>query len=576
MHQVMRGASRSILALVLGGVLAGAIAGLAVVLVDSRTHSRLDVERSAQARPALAAALIDSIFGSSSTGNPSQRAPISGPRVTSADIRAMGPNAFGVVLGQSGRVLAVWPRTNGSMLHRLLSSPAVISARGGHNAVSNLLPAVGRTPGGFISASAYGTHFGRRLLVTLFPLDEVTGILQRYLSYVAHFAAARVYLVDGNNVVLGSSSDQAPVGRALRDSALLTALAAHRSSGHYRGATMFYAVGGLTVAPWRVIYIVPTGTLYASNGSTSTLPFVLLGCFAAAAAVCLLLLVRLFSRSDQLTRANLALEQRNAEIQRANQAKSQFLANMSHELRTPLGSIIGFSELMQSERHGTLSDQHRDFLSDITTSAHHLLDLINEVLDLARIESGRITLNPQAIDPVAVATDSVEGMRSVAAEREISLTLAAEPIGLVSLDPARLRQVLLNYLSNAVKFTPEGGSILASVRVEDETLVVEVSDTGTGIAEADQERVFGEFEQVRRQGGHHPGGTGLGLAVTKRIVEAQGGQVGVRSTQGAGSTFYALIPIAGRTVDAGNLVGSGRRGRDNGAAAHPRISLKSR
>jgi signal transduction histidine kinase len=358
-------------------------------------------------------------------------------------------------------------------------------------------------------------------------------------------------LVDDRGMVLGTSSDPAAVGKPLGDPALLTTLRRPASSGHYDGSSMFYAIGKLKVAPWRVLYTVPTGVLYASTGSTSTLSYWLLGGFAIAAAICLILLVRLFSRSDELTRANLKLGERNAEIERANQAKSQFLASMSHELRTPLGSIIGFAELMQSERHGSLSDQHREFLTDVTGSAHHLLDLINEVLDLARIESGRITLTPQPIDPAIVAADCVDGMRSVASERDIELTLAAEPIGIVELDPARLRQVLLNYVSNAIKFTPEGGSVVVTVRSEGGNLLIEVSDTGAGIAPRDQQRVFGEFEQVRRSGGgHHPGGTGLGLAVTKRIVEAQEGVVGVRSTQGLGSTFYARIPIGERVVTA--------------------------
>jgi signal transduction histidine kinase len=544
----MRGAKRMLFALALGGILAGAIAGLAVVLVNARSHSRSDLERSAQERPALAAALIDSIFGASDT--PSAQAPISGRRVTSADVRAMGAQSFTAVLGQNGRLLASWPPAQRSTVRLLTTSPVVASARTGHNALSNLMPATGSIPAGFVSASAYRTAYGPRVLVSRFPLAGITGVLQQYLDYVAHFSRARVYLVDDNNRVLGANSGPTAIAKPLGDSALLAALKRNGTAGHYDGGAFYYAVGRLKVAPWRVIYAVPSGVLYASNGSTWSLSFILLAAFAGAAAVCLILLVRLFSRSDQLTRANLELGERNTEIERANQAKSQFLANMSHELRTPLGSIIGFAELMRSERHGDLSDQHREFLTDISSSAHHLLGLINEVLDLARIESGRITLNAEPIDPAVVAADCVDGMRAVAAEREIGLTLEVRPVGIVSLDPARLRQVLLNYVSNGIKFTPEGGNVAVRVGARNGDLLIEVSDTGAGIAAADQERVFGEFEQVRRQGGHHPGGTGLGLAVTKRIVEAQGGEVGVQSRQGRGSTFYARIPLQGRIVGA--------------------------
>jgi signal transduction histidine kinase len=267
---------------------------------------------------------------------------------------------------------------------------------------------------------------------------------------------------------------------------------------------------------------------------------VLLAAFGIVAAVCAFLLVRLSARTSDLARANVELAQRNAEVEEANRAKSRFLANMSHELRTPLNAIIGFADLMYDGRVGALSEDHRGYLADIRGSAHHLLHLINEVLDLARIESGRMMLDIKDIEPEEIAAQCVDAVRPLAAENEISVSLEALPVGIVLLDPARLRQVLLNYLSNAIKFTPASGSVKTRLRREGGELVIEVSDTGPGIAPGDQQRVFEEFEQLshRRQGG-----TGLGLAVTKRIVEAQGGSVGLRSAPGRGSTFIARLPV---------------------------------
>jgi signal transduction histidine kinase len=296
----------------------------------------------------------------------------------------------------------------------------------------------------------------------------------------------------------------------------------------------------VTVAIGAVLVAAMAAVTLVTSGDVETLAFVLLVAFGLAAAVCAVLLVRLAHKTSDLARANVELERRNAEVEEADRAKSRFLANMSHELRTPLNAIIGFADLMYDGRVGPLSEDHRGYLADIRGSAHHLLHLINEVLDLARIESGRMKLDIKNIEPEQIAAQCVDAVRPLAAENEIVVSLEALPVGVVLLDPARLRQVLLNYLSNAIKFTPPSGRVLARLRRERGELVIEVCDTGPGIAPADQQRVFEEFEQLsqRRQGG-----TGLGLAVTKRIVEAQGGSVGLRSVVGEGSTFVARLPV---------------------------------
>lgn len=249
--------------------------------------------------------------------------------------------------------------------------------------------------------------------------------------------------------------------------------------------------------------------------------------------------VSLLAGCARLARANSELEQRNLALQRATEAKSSFVANLSHELRTPLNAVIGFSELMHDGRTGRVSDTQREHLGIIRASADHLLTLIDHALDLAQVEAGHIRLDPRPVQPAQIAAECISSLRWIAAEAGIRIELEPSPAGLVRLDPARLRQVILNYLSNAIKFTGQRGTVTVRLAQTAGRLTLEVRDTGPGIAPEHRARVFEAFVQVP---GHRCGGTGLGLAVCKLIVEAQGGQVGVSSRLGEGSVFYASLP----------------------------------
>jgi signal transduction histidine kinase/DNA-binding response OmpR family regulator/HAMP domain-containing protein len=251
------------------------------------------------------------------------------------------------------------------------------------------------------------------------------------------------------------------------------------------------------------------------------------------------------ARSRAELRALLAKTQRQAEeLTRAGAYKSQFLANMSHELRTPLNAILGFTQLLHEGEVGPLNDQQRDFLGNVLTSSHHLLRLINDVLDLAKVESGKLDFRPESIDLTQAIGEVGAILKTTAAERQVRVEIAVEPsIGRVVLDPARLKQVLYNYLSNALKFTPAGGLVTIRALPEGaEFFRIEVDDTGAGIQPEDLRRLFVEFQQLDAGAAKKHAGTGLGLALTKRIVEAQGGTVGVHSTPGAGSVFHAVLP----------------------------------
>jgi signal transduction histidine kinase/DNA-binding response OmpR family regulator len=251
------------------------------------------------------------------------------------------------------------------------------------------------------------------------------------------------------------------------------------------------------------------------------------------------------ARSRAELRALLTKTQRQAEeLTRAGAYKSQFLANMSHELRTPLNAILGFTQLLHEGEVGPLNDQQREFLGNVLTSSHHLLRLINDVLDLAKVESGKLDFRPESIDLRQAIGEVGAILRTTAAEKQVRVEIAVDPtIGRVVLDPARLKQVLYNYLSNALKFTPAGGLVTVRAMPEGpEFFRIEVDDTGAGIMAEDLRRLFVEFQQLDAGAAKKHAGTGLGLALTKRIVEAQGGTVGVRSTPGTGSVFHAVLP----------------------------------
>jgi PAS domain S-box-containing protein len=237
------------------------------------------------------------------------------------------------------------------------------------------------------------------------------------------------------------------------------------------------------------------------------------------------------------------LEAENRQILEANRIKSQFLANMSHELRTPLNAVIGFADLLQSGKVEADVDKRRTFLGHIGTSGRHLLRLINDLLDLSKVESGRFEFFPEPVKLAPLVKDVTDTLSPASQAKHIAVAAQVDPAlnGLV-LDPARMKQVLYNYLSNAIKFTPDRGRVTVRARPEGPTRFrIEVEDTGIGIAADDLPRLFTEFQQLDTGPSKRHQGTGLGLALTRRLVEAQGGSVGVRSEPGVGSVFHLVL-----------------------------------
>jgi signal transduction histidine kinase len=238
------------------------------------------------------------------------------------------------------------------------------------------------------------------------------------------------------------------------------------------------------------------------------------------------------------------LTEKGRQLEAASRHKSEFLANMSHELRTPLNAILGFSEVLLERMFGELNEKQAEFVQDILGSGRHLLSLINDILDLSKVEAGRMELHCTPFNLPLAIESAVSFVRERASRHGIALNLSVDAaLGEVVADERKVRQILLNLLSNAVKFTLDGGRIeVRAARVRDYAEIA-VSDTGIGIAPEDQAAVFEEFRRVGAQHTQKREGTGLGLALAKRFVELHGGTIGVQSAVGQGSTFTFTLPV---------------------------------
>ena len=305
-----------------------------------------------------------------------------------------------------------------------------------------------------------------------------------------------------------------------------------------------YALQGLAqVAAYRCILSVPMlrdgvpiGTITVAADRTTPFPdkqVALLQTFADQAVIAVEN-ARLFTE----------IQEKTQQLEIANRHKSEFLANMSHELRTPLNAVIGFSEVLLERMFGEVNEKQEEYLQDILSSGKHLLSLINDILDLSKIEAGRMELEALPFDLPAALDNALTLIKERAARNSIGLAVHVDPrIGEVVADERKVKQVLLNLLSNAVKFTPEGGTITMTAILNGGMVEISVADTGIGIAPEDQAAVFEEFRQVGTDYARKREGTGLGLALARRLVELHGGALTLQSELGKGSTFTFTIPV---------------------------------
>jgi GAF domain-containing protein len=259
-------------------------------------------------------------------------------------------------------------------------------------------------------------------------------------------------------------------------------------------------------------------------------------------------LLRTFATQSALAIQNARLFQeiadKSRQLEAASRHKSEFLANMSHELRTPLNAILGFSEVLAERMFGEVNEKQAEYLQDILSSGRHLLSLINDILDLSKVEAGRLELELGRFHLPTALDNALTLVRERATRHGITLTQSMDVgVGDIVADERKVKQILLNLLSNAVKFTPEGGRVALTATAADGVITIAVSDTGIGIAPEDQAAIFEEFRQVGREDARKQEGTGLGLTLAKKFVELHGGRIGVQSQVGQGSTFSFTLPV---------------------------------
>ena len=259
--------------------------------------------------------------------------------------------------------------------------------------------------------------------------------------------------------------------------------------------------------------------------------------------------------------ADLELRKAKEAAESADIAKTRFLANVSHELRTPLNAIIGFSEILGAETFGPLNERQSRYVRHVARSGHHLLELINDILDLAKVGSGKMDLHLSEVSVLNLVERSVSMIAERAAKQGIKIDVEIDEAfrsHVFQADERKLRQILLNLCSNAAKFTPDGGRIELKVCRKQRNLVVSVADTGIGLNIEDQQRIFGPFEQVDSSYARSTHGTGLGLALSKSLVELHGGRMWVQSEGiGKGSTFAFTVPLVGLRKMTGQLMSRG-------------------
>jgi signal transduction histidine kinase len=366
-----------------------------------------------------------------------------------------------------------------------------------------------------------------------------------------------LYIVDGNGRLVGRAADaSAPATDLAADPIVQQLLRGTQAAGELRdpvtGTARLLsssAVGSTGQPGWTVVAVQATGGVEAETASVladqralrlALVAILLLGTFGfariAAGSV----------RQRKLLAVAIGqVEAKSREVEAANRHKSEFLANMSHELRTPLNAIIGFSEVLSQQMFGAINAKQGEYLGDIQTSGQHLLALINDILDLSKVEAGKMELQLSRFSLAAALESVLLMVRERAAGRGVALSTEIDPaIGQLEADERKVKQILLNLLTNAVKFTPAGGTVTLRATRDGAGVLMAVRDTGVGIAPADQARVFEEFTQAGGATGPEVEGTGLGLTLSRKLVELHGGRIWVESGLGMGSTFSFTLPTA--------------------------------
>jgi signal transduction histidine kinase len=392
------------------------------------------------------------------------------------------------------------------------------------------------------------------------PIGIVVGEvdLQHLPSRLSAFRSSveDVYVIDGSGQLIGQAA-VAAVGRQnpdlyrrIRDDPAIRGLVPGRAADEtdpLTGGRRLLASALVRDTSWQVVAVrdpsliereTDAALLQLASFRVALIGLLLIGTYLLGRVT-----RRVAAQRKALAESNERIAEANSQLASATEAKSRFLASMSHELRTPLNAIIGFADVLGERMFGELNAKQTDYVADIGMSGRHLLDLVNQILDLAKVEAGRMELETSIFAPTETIRESLAFIRERAASHRIHLAVPLPAdLPLVRADERKIRQVLLNLLSNAVKFTPDGGSIGVSGQAVGDELQISVQDSGIGIRPEDQSKVFDEFQQVGKRSDLSREGTGLGLTLAKRFIELHGGRIWIESELGRGTTFTFAIP----------------------------------
>ncbi len=541
---------RNAKALVAGALVLVLFGGIAVAIARAQQESRAQLEQRFALRGALGASFTAS-YVQSIVRAERRRAEdvLAEPRVSERSfltvVDALEFQAA-VLLDRRGRLLHVSPSKPeliGSNLGaRYAHLRAAVSGKVG---VSGVVRSAAEAKPIVAFAVPFRTAAGRRVISGALSANGTS--LAAYFENALPFAGSELVLVDGAGALIIDSRLGAHGISELRsvDAGLAAAARTHEEGEYNRdGESRFFARHAVSGTDWSIIVSVPTAQLLAPiSGFRAMVPWILFAALAFAAAGAAFLVWRLAEHRARLATSNDQLASSNAELRDLDRLKDEFVALVSHELRTPLTSIIGYVGALERGRAGVLSAEQRELLDVVGRNAQRLLGLIGDLLLAAKADAGKLELEKESVDLGAIARHAVETALPDAEEHGIHLTLSAPTAVQLVSDPKRLLQVLNNLVSNAIKFTPAGGSVAVSLTAVGPSAVFEVRDDGVGIPADERAKLFQRFFRASTATANDIPGTGLGLSIAQTIVELHGGTIECREGDDRGTTFVVSLPL---------------------------------
>lgn len=533
-----------------GAALLALMVVFAVELADSQSKAHRDVQDRFRDRARVSASLTESLFGSAGATARAENARLYGtarvsPRAL-AQAAKQGNNLYALVLSKKGRLLAASPGTPAAVTRSVQAKPGYVrqALAGQPFALSNVQRAGLAAPAlGY--AQPFQTRFGRRVLISGINAQLIYQFLGGYLKQVPNVEGGRAYVLDRRGGVIASPQAGRSPGAIVREDGLLAATA-KGSRGSF-GDDDYFASDRVDGSPWRVVLTASKGKLFASvNGARKWVPWTLFLAFGIAAAFALVLLRRvlrsaakLSTVNTQLAVANKTLERRAGELTRSNESLERFASIASHDLQEPLRKVQTFAEQLKRREEEHLSDKGRDYLERMNDAARRMQALIDGLLAFSRITTR--TGPAEEVDLTEIAREVVADLDATI--REAAATVEVGPLPTISTDPLRMRQLIQNLVSNGLKFRREGVAPVVRIdgQVRGRAAEITVADNGIGFELRHAARIFRVFERLHGQGAYP--GTGIGLALCRRIVERHEGTISADSTPGEGSTFTVTLPL---------------------------------